>query len=323
MNQVKIFSGSSDALAHAICKELHKPLGKATVDKFPDGETKVEIDENVRGYDIFVVQSTCPPVNDNLMQLLILIDALRRASPKRITAVVPYFGYSRQDRKHAPREPITAKLVADLIEVAGPARLLFLDLHSDQIQGFFNLPVDNLLPDTLFEEFINEKQLKKENTVIVSPDVGGARRARRIAQPYGFKIALLEPRSKGGNDVVEKAESMNVVGELAENAVIVDDMVDTGRRLILASNTLRNNGVKHIYACCTHALFSADVQTIQDSEVEEVVVTDSVGIPPEKRFKKLRIISIAPLFAEAIRRIHNEEPLGEEAFGTHSKIEVV
>jgi len=290
---------------------LQKPLGKATVGKFPDGETKVEIEENVRGYDIFLVQSTCPPVNDNLMQLLILIDALRRASPKRITAVVPYFGYSRQDRKHAPREPITAKLVADLIEVAGPARLLFLDLHSDQIQGFFNLPVDNMLPDSLYVEYMQEKAFRPDNTVIVSPDVGGARRARRIASPLGFKIALLEARSTQGGDKV-KTEVLNVVGELAENAVIVDDMIDTGKRLISAAATLKSNGVKHIYACCTHAIFSADVQAIQDSEVEEVVVTDSVGIPPEKRFPKLRVVSIAPLFAEAIRRIHNEEPLGEE-----------
>jgi len=310
MNQVKIFAGANDQTALAISNHLGKPLGKALVAKFPDGETKVEIEENVRGYDIFVVQSTCPPVNDNLMQLLILIDAIRRASPKRITAVVPYFGYSRQDRKHAPREPITAKLVADLIEVAGPSRVLFLDLHSDQIQGFFNLPVDNMLPDSLFVEYMQEKAFRPDNTVIVSPDVGGARRARRIAQPLGLKIALLEVRSTQEGD--NKTEVMNVVGELADNAVIVDDMIDTGRRLIQAAATLRENGVQHIYACCTHAIFSGDPQDLQDSEVEEVVVTDSVGIPPSKQFAKLRIVSIAPLFAEAIRRIHNEEPLGEE-----------
>jgi len=290
---------------------LQKPLGKAVVDKFPDGETKVEIEENVRGYDIFVVQSTCPPVNDNLMQLLILLDALRRASPKRITAVVPYFGYSRQDRKHAPREPITAKLVADLIEVAGPHRLLFLDLHSDQIQGFFNIPVDNLLPDGLFVEYMIGKGLQADKTVIMSPDVGGARRARRIAEQLGFKLALLETRAVKGSDGSKK-EVMTVVGEISENAVIVDDMIDTGKRLTMAAATLREVGVKHIFACCTHAIFSKDTQALQDSEVEEVVVTDSVGIPPHKQFKKLIILSIAPLFAEAIRRVHNEEPVGEE-----------
>jgi ribose-phosphate pyrophosphokinase len=289
----------------AICKNLGKPLGIATVSSFSDGETRVQIKENVRGYDIFVIQSTSPPVNDNLMELLIILDALRRASAKRITAVIPYFGYSRQDRKHGAREPITAKLVADIITIAGPSRILFLDLHADQIQGFFNVPVDNLLPDTLFLEYMKEKEFNHDNAVVVSPDVGGARRARRLASYLNLKIALLENRE------IEETAHVNVVGELAENAIIVDDMIDTGKRLITAAITLKENGVKNIFACCTHAVLSGDIQAIQDSPVDEVVVTDSILIPQEKRIPKIKVLSIAPLFAEAIRRIHNEEPLGQ------------
>jgi len=234
-----------------------------------------------------------------------MLDALRRASAKRITAVIPYFGYSRQDRKHGAREPITAKLVADIISIAGCSRILFLDLHADQIQGFFNVPVDNLLPDSLFVDYMKEKGFNHENTVVVSPDVGGAKRARRLASYLNLKIALLENRE------IDNTSHVNVVGELAENAIIVDDMIDTGKRLIQASTVLKENGVLHIFACCTHAVLSGDVQAIQDSFVDEVVLTDSIFIPEEKRIPKLIILSIAPLLSEAIRRIHNEEPLGQ------------
>jgi len=304
---LKIFTGNANPeIASAIStKLLGQPLGKASVTKFSDGETRVQISENVRGCDVFVVQPTCPPVNDNLLELLIMIDALRRASAKRITAVVPYFGYSRQDRKHGAREPITAKLVADLITTAGPQRLLFLDLHADQIQGFFNIPVDNLLPDSLFVEYMKSKNLDNSNTVIVSPDVGGTRRARRVAKYLNLKIALLEHRNLD-NDV----KVTNVVGDLADNAVIVDDMIDTGSRLILAAETLKKSGAKKVFACSTHAVFSGSMQAIQDSQVDEVVVTDSIKIPQSKMIPKLQILSVAPLIAEAIRRIHNEEALG-------------
>eukprot|EP01125_Pyxidicula_operculata_P016723 TRINITY_DN5783_c0_g2_i4.p1 TRINITY_DN5783_c0_g2~~TRINITY_DN5783_c0_g2_i4.p1 ORF type:complete len:318 (+),score=50.76 TRINITY_DN5783_c0_g2_i4:89-955(+) len=279
-------------------------MGKAVISTFHDGECKVQIGENVRGCDVFVIQPTCPPVNDNLMELLIILDALRRASAKRITAVIPYFGYSRQDRKHGPREPITAKLVADLITTAGPNRILFLDLHSDQIQGFFNTPVDNLLPDRLFLEFMKEKKYNNSNTVIVSPDVGGTSRARRLAHPLHLKIALLEHRNLTKEDKI-----INVVGDLAETAVIVDDMIDTGTRLKVAAKTLKEKGVKKVVAFATHALFSGDMKSLQESEVDEIYVTDSVKISEEKKIPKVTILSIAPLLAEAIRRVHNEEPL--------------
>jgi len=233
-----------------------------------------------------------------------MLDALRRASAQRITAVVPYYGYSRQDRKHGAREPITAKLVADLIAASGPNRLLFLDLHADQIQGFFNIPVDNLLPDTLFIEYMREKKLNETNAVIVSPDVGGTRRARRIAKHLNLKIALLEYRTTNDTEKI-----INVVGDLAESAVIVDDMIDTGGRLIAASNILKDRGVQKVYACATHAVFSGDMTALENSMVDELVVTDSIPIDSSKRIKQLHVLSIAKMFAEAIRRIHNEEAL--------------
>jgi ribose-phosphate pyrophosphokinase len=306
MGGIKIFTGNANLpLIQSISNSLGKPLGDASISRFNDGETRVQIKENVRGYDIFVIQPTSPPVNDNLMELLIILDALRRASAKRITAVIPYFGYSRQDRKHGAREPITAKLVADIITIAGPNRILFLDLHADQIQGFFNVPVDNLLPDSLFVEYMKEKEFTSENTVIVSPDVGGTRRARRLASYLNLKIALLENRE------IHNKSQMNVVGELAENAIIVDDMIDTGKRLISASTELKERGVKRVYACCTHPVLSGDMNSIQESCVDELVVTDSILIPENKLIPKLKILSVAPLLAEAIRRIHNEEPLGQ------------
>eukprot|EP01124_Arcella_intermedia_P017890 TRINITY_DN24870_c0_g1_i1.p1 TRINITY_DN24870_c0_g1~~TRINITY_DN24870_c0_g1_i1.p1 ORF type:complete len:329 (-),score=56.79 TRINITY_DN24870_c0_g1_i1:42-1004(-) len=305
-NNIRVFSGNANKeLALRICKLLGLPLGKNLVTTFSDGETRIQINENVRGCDVFVVQPTCPPVNDNLMELLIILDALRRASAQRITAVVPYYGYSRQDRKHGAREPITAKLVADLITAAGPHRLLFLDLHADQIQGFFNIPVDNLWPDSLFVEFMREKQLNENNAVIVSPDVGGTRRARRVAKPLNFKIALLEWRNTSESD--EKI--INVVGDLAENAVIVDDMIDTGNRLISAAAILKERGVKRVYACATHAVFSGNMSELEKSMVDELVVTDSIPLSEGKKIKQLNVLSIAPMFAEGIRRIHNEEAL--------------
>lgn len=305
MNNVKIFTGNANpTLAKQICEILRQTVGIANITKFSDGETRVSIGENVRGCDVFVVQPTCPPVNDNLMELLIILDALRRASAKRVTAVIPYYGYSRQDRKHAPREPITAKLVADLITTAGPSRIVFLDLHADQIQGFFNIPVDNMLPDSIFVDFMREKKLNSTNTVIVSPDVGGTRRARRIAKHLNMKIALIENRSVSNKEVIQ-----SIVGDIAETAVIVDDMIDTGKRLITAAKLLKENGVKKIYACATHAVFSGDINELQESLVDEIVVTDSIRISDCNKVQKLKVHSIAPLLAETIRRVHNEEAL--------------
>jgi len=306
MNTLRIFTGNAHPeLAAKVCKLLGHQINKSMVTRFSDGETRVQIGDNVRGCDVFVIQPTCPPVNDNLMELLIMLDALRRASAERITAVVPYYGYSRQDRKHGARDPITAKLVADLITAAGPHRLLFLELHADQIQGFFNIPVDNLLPDSLFVEYMREKKLTEMNAVIVSPDVGGTRRARRIAKYLHMKIALLEYRNTSDTD--EKI--INVVGDLAENAVIVDDMIDTGSRLIAASSILKDRGVKRVYACATHAVFSGKISDLENSMVDELVVTDSIPLDNSKMIKQLSIVSVSNMIAESIRRIHNEESL--------------
>lgn len=249
------------------------------------------------------IQPTCPPVNDNLMQLVIMLDAVKRSSPSRITAVIPYYGYARQDRKHGPREPITAKLVADLISVAGPNRVLFLDLHAMQIQGFFDIPADDLFADPLIQEYFFEKQLSAENATLVAINTGGARRVRRLAKMVGAKIAIIESRHQGDKQV------LNVVGSLLENCLIIDDILDTGNRLCRAAEVLKQHGAKRVFAWATHPVLSGPVETIEASQVDEVVVTDSVPIPQEKLFSKLRVISVAPLLAEAIRRVHNEEVL--------------
>eukprot|EP01130_Rhizamoeba_saxonica_P016836 TRINITY_DN7859_c1_g1_i1.p1 TRINITY_DN7859_c1_g1~~TRINITY_DN7859_c1_g1_i1.p1 ORF type:complete len:331 (+),score=64.29 TRINITY_DN7859_c1_g1_i1:279-1271(+) len=313
MNKVKIFTGNSNKrLAEAICFHLGKPLGNAQITTFTDGETKVSIEENIRGYDVFVIQSTCPPVNDNLMELLIILDALRRASPKRITAVIPYFGYSRQDRKYGPREPITAKLVSDLITASGPDRILLLDLHANQIQGFFNLPCDNLLTDAIFVDYlVNNIKIDVENSVIVAPDVGGVRRARRVAKCLNLPIVLLEARHANENNVSQ----INVVGDLFPVAIIVDDMIDTGTRLEQTANKLKEEGVERVIACASHPVFSGNyLERINSCGVDEVIVSDSINVSEDKLSDKITILSVAPLLAEAIRRIHNEEPL-EHLYG--------
>jgi ribose-phosphate pyrophosphokinase len=237
------------------------------------------------------------------MQLLIMLDAFKRSSPSRVTAIIPYYGYARQDRKHGPREPITAKLVADLISVAGPERVLFLDLHAMQIQGFFDLPADDLKADPLIKEYFFEKGLTAEDTTLVAVNNGGARRVRRVAMLVGAKIALVETRHQGDKQV------LNVVGSLTDNCLIIDDILDTGKKLCAASDALKLAGAKHVYAWATHPVLSGDVEHIQSSSIDEVVVTDSIPVPEAKRFPKLKISSVAPLIAEAIRRIHNEETL--------------
>jgi len=306
---MKIFCGRSNIqLVDQIVKKLNLSLGLVTTDNHSDGENKISIEENVRGCDVFIVQSTSPPVNDNIMELLIMIDAFRRASPRRITVVVPYFGYSRQDRKHNPRDPIVAKLIANLLTVAGPDRILCFDLHSNQIEGFFDVPVDNLYPDEIFRNFLLERgTLTQENTIIASPDVGGARRARRFAKLMSMNIALIDAR------VVEGERLINIVGELSENVIIFDDMVDTGTRLEIAAKALKENGVRHVIACCTHGVLSGDVTSLQESDIDELIITNSIFIPEEKKIPKLKIISVAPLLAEAMRRIHNEEPFTFES----------
>lgn len=232
-----------------------------------------------------------------------MLDALKRSSPSRVTAVIPYYGYARQDRKHGPREPITAKLIADLISVAGPDRVLMLDVHAMQIQGFFDMPADDLRVDPLILEYWNEKGLNAKNATIVSVNHGGARRARRIALLTGAKLALIETRQQGD------AKVLNVVGALEENCLIIDDILDTGRRVCAAAEALKNHGAKNVYVWATHPVLSGDVKIIQESQIDEVATTDSIPVPEEKRIPKLIVLPVAPLIAEAIRRIHNEESL--------------
>eukprot|EP01121_Diplochlamys_sp_Union-15-3_P012430 TRINITY_DN3718_c0_g1_i4.p1 TRINITY_DN3718_c0_g1~~TRINITY_DN3718_c0_g1_i4.p1 ORF type:complete len:314 (-),score=61.18 TRINITY_DN3718_c0_g1_i4:17-958(-) len=301
---IKLFCGNANReLARKMASYLGCPIAKAEVSKFPDGEIKVQIQCNVRGSDVFVIQPICPPkVNDHLMELLVIMDALKRASAKRITAVVPYYAYGRQDRKHTPRSPITAKLVADLISSVGPARVLTLDLHSSQIQGYFNIPVDNLKSDpVLCSYLISEKPEIMKDLVIVAPDAGAAKRARRIATRLKAKMAMIDKR----RDSNAETKFLDVVGDIAENAVIVDDIIDTGETICDAATALHQKGAKRILAMATHGVLSESAYArIEASPIQEVIVTDSFPLYSKN---KVKILSVAPLMAEAIRRIHNEE----------------
>lgn len=302
---IKIFSGNSNPpLAKAIVDGLELTLGKATVQRFSDGEVWVEIEENVRGMDTFVIQPTSNPANENLMELLIMIDALKRASADRITAVIPYYGYARQDRKVAPRTPISAKLVADLITAAGASRVLSLDLHAGQIQGFFNIPVDNLFAMPVFLKYISENL--QDNLVFVAPDAGGAERARAYGKRFNAPLALIDKRRKKPN----VSEVLHVIGEVeGRRAVIVDDIIDTAGTLTQACETLIKEGAKEVYACCTHAVLSGPAcERIQQSELKKVIVTDSIALSPElKKSPKIEVLSVASLLGEAIRRIYHSD----------------
>lgn len=307
-NALKIFAGNSNpSLANEICRRLRVPLGKAVVDSFSDGETKVEIKENVRGGDVFVIQSICAPGNDHLMELLLMLDAFKRASAKRITAVIPYYGYARQDRKVVPRVPISAKLVADLLTTAGASRILTLDLHSGQIQGFFNIPVDNLYATPVLLQYIR-RHLNREEVTLVSPDAGGVERARDFAARLNASLAIIDKRRVGPNVVAE----MNIIGEVkGKVAIVVDDMVDTAGTLTMAAEALKREGAKRIVGCCTHAVLSGSaIEKIEKAPLEELVVTNSVPLRPEaERCDKIKVLSVAPLIAEAIRRTHQERSI--------------
>ncbi len=307
-DEIQVFSGNSNPkLAEAVCRYLGVRLGSAEVRRFSDGEVSVRIADNVRGGDVFVVQSTCTPVNDNLMELLLMLDAFRRASASRITAVIPYFGYARQDRKVDPRVPISAKLVADLITAAGASRVLTVDLHAGQIQGFFNIPVDNLFATPVLLGYAKQR-LRADSLCIVSPDPGGVERARAFAKRLNAGLAVIDKRRQRANEVAE----MRVVGEVAGRvAVIVDDIVDTAGTLAAAAAALRDAGATEIFACCTHPVLSGPaVQRINESALAEVVVTDSIPLPRGgEECSKLRVLSIARLLGEAIRRTHNEESI--------------
>lgn len=303
-NDLLIFSGNSNPeLARKICRSLNTPLGDAEVDRFNDGEIRMRIKEDVRGRDVFIVQPTCYPVNENLMELLILIDAIRRSSARRITAVVPYYGYSRQDRKDRPRVPITAKLVANLITVAGASRVLTMDLHAGQIQGFFDIPLDNLFAVTAFMDYFEHKRLP--NLVVVSPDVGGIKMARAYAKKFKADLAVVDKRRI--ND--KEAEVMNIMGEVkGKNVCLIDDLVATAGTLVEAVAALKNAGAKRVFAAATHPVLSGPaIERIENSELEELIVTDTIPIPKEKRTPRIKIVSVAPLLAKAIDRIHNEE----------------
>lgn len=305
VNRVKIFSGNSNlALAHAICRYLGMEPGQAIVRTFSDGEIMVEIGENVRGSDVFVIQSTCPPVNDNLMELLIMVDALRRASARRITAVIPYYGYARQDRKVAPRTPITAKLVADLITTAGARRVLAMDLHAGQIQGFFSIPVDNLFAAPVLLSYIRD--CFAQNLVMVSPDAGGVERTRAFAKRLNAQLAIIDKRREGPNE----SRVMNIIGNVKDkNAVILDDMVDTAGTLCQAAEALKKHGAREIKACTTHPVLSGPaIERINASPISRLIVTDTIPLKPEaQKCEKIKVLSVADLLGEAIRRIHNED----------------
>ncbi len=305
MDKLAVFSGNANLdLSRDICKELKVKLQDALVGRFSEGEIRVKINENVRGKDVFIIQPTCPPANDNIMELLIMIDALRRASAQRITAVIPYFGYARQDRKDQPRVPITAKLVANLLTVAGTSRVLTMDLHAGQIQGFFDIPVDHLFSVGVFVDYLSKMELKE--LVAVSPDVGSIKMARAYAKRVSAGLAIIDKRRVSP----EKAEVMHILGEVEnKNVIIVDDMIATGSSLIEAVEALKKAGAKSIYAAITHGILSGPaIQRIDQCKgLEKLLITDSIPLPAEKKHPKIQVLSVAGLLAEAIKRIHNEE----------------
>jgi len=305
---LSLFAGNSNrALAEAIAAALGVPLGGAEIGRFSDGEVQVEITDNVRGRDVFVIQSTCTPTNDNIMELLLMLDAFKRASAMRITAVVPYFGYARQDRKVAPRVPISAKLLADIITASGASRLLTVDLHAGQIQGFFNIPVDNVYATPVLLPYIRERLDNKECTVI-APDAGGVERARAFAKRLDAGLAIIDKRRTRPGVVGD----MQIIGDVGGRpAVIVDDMVDTAGTLCAAADAVRAAGAPAVLACITHSILSGKaVERIESSVLEEVVVTDTIPLQSNARnARKIRVRSVAPLLAEAIQRTHNEDSI--------------
>jgi ribose-phosphate pyrophosphokinase len=304
--ELKLFSGNANRpLAEEIAQYLHVPLADAEVSRFSDGEVFVQFNENVRGADVFVVQPTCPPVNDTLMELLIMVDALKRASAHRITAVLPYYGYARQDRKVQGRVPISAKLVADLIQAAGVHRLLALDLHAGQIQGFFDIPVDHLFAaPVVMIDYLRKRDL--QDPVIVSPDAGGVERARAIAKRLSAGLAIIDKRREGPNSAV----AMHLIGDVENrDAIVIDDMIDTAGTLIQAVGAIQREGARRILACGVHAVLSGPaIERIKASPIEEVIVTNSVPLTQDKRTAaRITVLTVAPLLGEAIRRIHDEE----------------
>lgn len=308
-SRLKIFCGSANpALAEEVAEYLDLPVGEMETFRFADGEVSVRLAESVRGQDVFVMQPTAPPVNEHLLELLVILDALRRASAARITAVIPYFGYARQDRKTRPREPITAKLVANLLTAAGAHRIMTVDLHAGQTWGFFDIPLDHLPSRLLVGEYFREKALR--NTIVVSPDIGGVGRAREFAAELGAPIAIIDKRRDRPNQVKEVT---HVIGKVyRRTAILVDDIIDTAGTLTMAASALMSRGVESVYAYCAHAILSGPAVTrLAESPIRELVVTNSVPVSAAKRIEKVRVVSIAPMLAEAIRRVHEDRSVSE------------
>ena len=302
MSTFKLFSGTANPeFAKKVGDYLGMSVSDATLNKFSDGEISVQITESVRGQDVYIIQPTCAPTNDNLMELLIMIDALKRSSAKTINAVIPYYGYARQDRKAAPRVPISAKLVADLLEAAGINRIVTIDLHAAQIQGFFNIPADNLFGSILFVNYIKSKNLK--NPIIASPDIGGVARARQYADKLGYDLVIVDKKREKANE----SQVMNIIGDVkGKDVILVDDMVDTAGTLVKAAEVLKEKGANSVMACCTHGVLSGPAyERVANGVLDELVISDT--IPTKKNAKKITVLTASSIIGEAIRRIHNNE----------------
>jgi ribose-phosphate pyrophosphokinase len=310
-NKLKVFAGRANKnLAENIAHVLGDSLGKATLSNFPDGEISIRIEEDVRGRDIFLVQPTCPPVNENLMELLILLDSFRRASAARITVVLPYYGYARQDRKDVGRVPITAKLVANLLTEAGADRILALDLHAAQIQGFFDIPLDHLHAGPVINEYIRSLNIPLRDLVILSPDEGSIKRGLLHQKKLGGAIAIVDKRRSSATET----KQANLIGSSLEGkvAVIFDDMITTAGSVVGAANVARHNGAREVYACATHGVLCGPaVERLRDAPVNQIVITDSIPLPPNKQLPNIKVLSVAPLLADAIKRIHVNESVSK------------
>ena len=311
MNKLRVFSGNANpALAEKIVQHLGDTLGRITLARFPDGEISVKIEEDVRGGDIFLVQPTCPPVNENLMELLIMLDCFKRASAARLTVVLPYYGYARQDRKDVGRVPITAKLVADLLGKGGANRVLALDLHAAQIQGFFDIPVDHLYASPVINDYVRSLNIPMRDFVVLSPDEGSIKRALLHQKKLGGAIAIVDKRRSSATET----KQANLIGSSLEGkvAVIFDDMISTGGSVVGAAHTARLNGAREVYACATHAVLCGPaIERLRGAPLREVIVTDSIPVPPQKQLPNLRVLSVAPLLADAIKRIHFNESVSK------------
>lgn len=315
--KLKIFSlNSNRPLAEKIAEKVGVELGKCSVNKFSDGEIQINIEESIRGDHVYIIQSTSAPVNDNLMELLIMVDALKRASAATINVVMPYYGYARQDRKARAREPITAKLVANMLEKAGVTRMITLDLHAAQIQGFFDIPMDHLMGAPLLAEYFLDNGYVGEDTVVVSPDHGGVTRARKLAEALKAPIAIIDKRRPRAN----VAEVMNIIGEVnGKRCILIDDMIDTAGTITLGASALRDAGATEVLACCTHAVLSGPaLERIEDSAIEHLVVTDSIYLTDDRKIDKITEISVSGLIADAITRIHENKPVSP-LFETNNK----